>query len=303
MSEIHTYIETLKKIGINGIQIIQDGQEIGCFMKKEYKRQNQYSITKSFTSAAVGFAIEEGLFELNSKVCQLFDEAIKIEDPYWNMMEIRHLLTMTMGLETPILMGDSRKTLKESDWVSYVFRQKVTEKPGTVFQYNNAGPYLLGVLIQRKTEKNLIEYLTPRLFDKLEIKPLEAEFCPKGYVFGAGGLQMNVRELGKFGQFYLQRGKWKGEQILSEKWIEESTKKQVECGDYNNSQVDGYGYLFWHLKGDAYMANGKYGQYCIVLSDQNSVISVNSPETEQSDRVGRYIMKKLKEGRRNNGKE
>ena len=84
-------------------------------MKKEYKRQNQYSITKSFTSAAVGFAIEEGLFELNSKVCQLFDEAIKIEDPYWNMMEIRHLLTMTMGLETPILMGDSRKTLKESD--------------------------------------------------------------------------------------------------------------------------------------------------------------------------------------------
>lgn len=153
MSEVHTYIETLKKIGINGIQIIQDGQEIGCFMKKEYKRQNQYSITKSFTSAAVGFAIEEGLFELNSKVCQLFDEAIKIEDPYWNMMEIRHLLTMTMGLETPILMGDSRKTLKESDWVSYVFRQKVTEKPGTVFQYNNAGPYLLGVLIQRKTEK------------------------------------------------------------------------------------------------------------------------------------------------------
>ena len=77
MSEVHTYIETLKKIGINGIQIIQDGQEIGCFMKKEYKRQNQYSITKSFTSAAVGFAIEEGLFELNSKVCQLFDEAIK----------------------------------------------------------------------------------------------------------------------------------------------------------------------------------------------------------------------------------
>ena len=217
MSEVHTYIETLKKIGINGIQIIQDGQEIGCFMKKEYKRQNQYSITKSFTSAAVGFAIEEGLFELNSKVCQLFDEAIKIEDPYWNMMEIRHLLTMTMGLETPILMGDSRKTLKESDWVSYVFRQKVTEKPGTVFQYNNAGPYLLGVLIQRKTEKNLIEYLTPRLFDKLEIKPLEAEFCPKGYVFGAGGLQMNVRELGKFGQLYLHRGKWKGEQILSEK--------------------------------------------------------------------------------------
>lgn len=59
---------------------------------------------------------------------------------------------------------------------------------------------------------------------------------------------MNVRELGKFGQLYLQRGKWKGEQILSEKWIEESTKKQVECGDYNNSQVDGYGYLFWHLK-------------------------------------------------------
>ena len=131
--------------------------------------------------------------------------------------------------------------------------------------YKRQGPYLLGVLIQRKTEKNLIEYLTPRLFDKLEIKPLEAEFCPKGYVFGAGGLQMNVRELGKFGQLYLQRGKWKGEQILSEKWIEESTKKQVECGDYNNSQVDGYGYLFWHLKGDAYMANGKYGQYCICL--------------------------------------
>ena len=197
MSEVHTYIETLKKIGINGIQIIQDGQEIGCFMKKEYKRQNQYSITKSFTSAAVGFAIEEGLFELNSKVCQLFDEAIKIEDPYWNMMGIRHLLTMTMGLETPILMGDSRKTLKESDWVSYVFRQKVTEKPGTVFQYNNAGPYLLGVLIQRKTEKNLIEYLTPRLFDKLEIKPLESGILPQGLCLWCWGIANECKRIGK----------------------------------------------------------------------------------------------------------
>lgn len=94
-------------------------------------------------------------------------------------MEIRHLLTMTMGLETPILMGDSRKTLKESDWVSYVFRQKVTEKPGTVFQYNNAGPYLLGVLIQRKTEKNLIEYLTLAYLTNWRSNHWKRNFAPR----------------------------------------------------------------------------------------------------------------------------
>lgn len=291
--KVQTFDKTLEEISLNGIQIIQNGQETVCFVRKENERQNQYSVTKSFTSAAVGFAISEGLFELDSKVCELFDEGKEIKDTYWNMVKIRHLLTMTTGMEKPVLMGDSRKSLKEKDWVSYVFRQRVMRRPGTIFQYNNAGPYLLGVLIQRMTGKNMVEYLTPRLFDVLEIEPPEAEFCPAGYVFGAGGFQMNVREVGKFGQLYLQQGKWKNVQVLPEEWIRESVKKQIHCTNEKNCWVDGYGYLFWHLKGNAYMANGKYGQYCIVIPDKNLVISINSSETKQDNKICQYVMRNL----------
>ena len=290
---LQKYLEKVSDVGINGIQVIQNGQEIGCWMENEKQRQNQFSITKSFTSAAVGFAIHEGMFNLNTLICNLFEEADRVSGSHWKDMKIYNLLTMTMGVEYPLLMGNMRMNLTEKDWVTYIFRQNVIYKPGSVFQYNNAGPYLLSVLIQRKTGQNLIEYLTPRLFERLKIEPPEGEYCPRGYVFGASGFRMNARDLGKFGRLYLQQGNWEGKQILPEKWVTESVKKHVSYRKAENLQMDGYGYLFWHLKSGIYMANGKYGQYCIVIPDKDAVISINSTEKIRNEKIYFDILEEI----------
>lgn len=121
-------------------------------------------------------------------------------------MKLRHLITMSMGFENPMLMGAMRPKMVEKDWVKFVLNAKVVHEPGTVFQYNNAGPYLLGILVQRKTGMSLVDYLMPRLFEPLGIARPECEKDPLGNTFGAGGLQLNVSEFAKLGLLYLQRG-------------------------------------------------------------------------------------------------
>ena len=153
-----TSFETLRGLSVNGIQILQRGQELGGYMDGTGGRQNQYSITKSITSAAVGIAISDGLFSLDDPVCMLLEEMRVSDKTYWHNVNVRHLLTMTIGLEKPLLMGDSRKQLREKDWVSYILEQKIVHKPGTKFQYNNAGPYLLGVLIQRLSGMDFLHF-------------------------------------------------------------------------------------------------------------------------------------------------
>ena len=287
--DLMSNFESLKNLSVNGIQILQKGKELGGFMEDMGGRQNQYSITKSITSAAVGIAISDGLLSLDDPVCVLLEEMRVSDKSYWRNVKVRHLLTMTMGLEKPLLLGDSRKRLKEKDWVSYILGQKVVHKPGTRFQYSNAGPYLLGVLLQRLSGMDLADYLQVHLFDALGIERPQIERCPGGYMFVAGGLHLNVKELGRFGQLYLQKGVWNGKQLLSRDWVTQSTARQIDCGE-RNGWVDGYGYLFWHLKGNMFMASGKYGQYCIVIPDREAVISVNSDNRQEEMKILEYLI-------------
>ena len=198
---------------------------------------------------------------------------------------------MTQGFARPLLMGKERKLLLETDWVSYVCNCPVIHKPGTRFEYNNAGPYLLGVIIQRISGQNLIDFLMPKLFEPLGINRPEAEQCPMGYTFGAGGIKMNIRELGKFGLLYLQKGKWNGSQIISENWIQQSTEVKSHPGQ--RKKTDGYGFLFWVNKDGSYMAKGKGGQFCIMIPDKHAVISINSNAENASDKIYDAVRKKI----------
>ena len=273
----------VRDIDIKAMQIVYDGNEVYLYDRYNGQRQNQYSITKSITSAAAGLAMQERIFTLDDPVDWYIREA-KEQRGMIRDIKIRHLLNMTQGFERPLLMGSERKRLCEKDWVSYVCSCPVVHQPGTVFQYNNAGPYLLGVIIQRVTGKDLIDYLMPRLFEPLEIARPCAEKCPMGYVFGAGGIKLNIRELGRFGQLYLQKGMWKKRQIISGKWIEQSASvKSYPAID--DSRCGGYGYLFWINSDGSYMAKGKGGQFCIIVPEKKAVVSINSNAEEASDRI------------------
>ena len=187
---------------------------------------------------------------------------------------MRDLLTMSLGQETSCLMGGERPFLMEKDWVRYTLSRPFTFTPGEKFVYNNAGPYLMGVLIQRRAGCDLVSYLMPRLFAPLRITRPMWEQDPLGYTFGAGGLFLNCTELHRFGQFCLQLGNWEGKQLLDSDYLKEATKKQQENGDGTGYGGSGYGYLFWRGEHNSARADGKYGQLSILLPEKDSVITL-----------------------------
>ena len=239
-------------------------------------RQNQYSLSKSFTGTAAGFALAEGLFEMDTRISELLPDYMP-ENPCEELKElsVRHLLTMTAGQQRPLLMGDSRKTLKETDWTSYVLSVPFSDHPGRVFMYSNTGPYLISRIIEEKTGGSLTDYLMPRLFEPLDIPRPEWEEDPEGHIFGAGGMVLSSSEVMRFGQLYLQ-GVWNGKQILPEGWVRKVERTAIPTGRGGGE----YSLLFWKSRNDTYSAVGKFGQYCTICPEKDAVIVINALDND-----------------------
>lgn len=258
---------------VDHVLILQHGKVIGRHDFCPESRQNQYSVSKSITGTAAAFAMEEGLFSMDSHITELLTDALPpTVGPELAALTIRHLLTMTVGQKKPQLMGDSRKFITEHDWVSYLLAQPFAEMPGRSFQYSNFGPYLLGRIIERQSGQDLIDYLMPRLFEPLQISRPEGERDPEGHIFGAGGIQLSTAEIARFGQLYLQNGCWQGYQLLPAAWVSRVERTAIPTG-----QGDGeYSLLFWRSRHDSYSAVGKFGQYCTICREKDAVIAINA---------------------------
>ena len=263
--DISDFVKKAREYNVLGIKVSKDNELAAEWYSEPECRRNIYSATKSFTSCAVGFAVQEGLIDLNEKLTEAFSGDLpEYIDENLKEATVRDLLTMCLGQEKGSLMGEQRPLYEEDNWVKMSLAIPFKYKPGTHFVYNNVGPYLAGILVQRRSGCDLVSYLTPRLFSKLEIKRPTWETDPLGNSFGAGGLFLTLSELHKFGLFYLNKGKWNGKQILSEKWIEESTKA---------ADVGYYGYLFWRGEYNSFRADGKYSQISMILPKKKAVVS------------------------------
>lgn len=267
--DLQAFVEKVNTIGVLGVKVSQHNELIGEWHSEGECRRNVYSVTKSFTSCAVGFAVQEGLLSLDEKLTDVFAEDLP-QNPSENLKKatVRDLLTMHLGQKEGSLMGVQRPLYEEDNWVKLSLSIPFEYEPGTHFVYNNVGPYLAGMLVQRRAGCDLISYLTPRLFSHLGIKRPTWEMDPLGNSFGAGGLFLTLSEMHKLGLFYLNKGAWNGKQLLSAEWIEESTRQYAPDAPY--------AYLFWRGKYNSFRADGKYGQFSIVLPDYDAVISVVS---------------------------
>ena len=266
--DIKKFVEMAQPLGVLGIKISQNDTLIAQWHSEGECRRNVYSVTKSFTSCAVGFAVQEGLLSLDEKLTDAFSGNLpEIISPNLKKATVRDLLTMHLGQEKPALMGEQRPLYEQDDWVKMSLSLPFTNEPGTHFQYNNVGPYLAGILVQRRSGCDLVSYLTPRLFSHLGIKRPTWECDPLGNSFGSGGLFLTLSELHRFGLFYLHKGNWEGKQLLSEKWIAESTTQYSDAP---------YAYLFWRGKYNSFRADGKYSQYSIIFPDYEAVVSLVS---------------------------
>lgn len=267
--DLRKFESLARPIGCLGVKISQGGQVVAHQTWDEECRRNVYSASKSFTSCAVGFAVQEGLLSLEERLVEAFPQDLPAHvGENLKKATVRDLLTMCLGQEKGSLMGAQRPLYRETDWVKLALSLPFPHAPGTKFVYNNVGPYLAGILVQRRSGCDLVSYLTPRLFQHLGITRPTWEVDPLGHTFGAGGLFFTLSELHTFGRFYLEKGRWNGRQLLSPQWVEESTKKQVDNGAH------GYGYLFWGGEQGTFRADGKYGQLSILCRDKDAVITV-----------------------------
>jgi len=267
-----------KKLNVRGILVLQHGKKIAEYRWEEEVRHNQYSVSKSFMSTAIGIAINEGLLSLDDRVVDYFREEMPAHpQEELSFLTLRNLLTMSTGHGEALLMAGQREKLEEKNWIRYSLAQPLAYKPGERFVYNNASTYLAGVMLQKKAEQSLVDYLMPRLFEPLGIPRPEWETCTLGYTFGASGLQINTSELSRLGQLYLQKGAWEGRQLVPESWVKEASSKQIDT--YNDGDGGyGYGYQFWRGSHNTFRADGAHGQFCIVLQELDAVITINSNE-------------------------
>lgn len=235
-----------------------------------------WSLSKSFTSTAVGLAVEEGKLHLDDPVLKFFPEASPAE-PSENLkgMRVRHLLSMSCGHDT-----EPKFRIEDGPSVKSFLEHPATHTPGSWFRYNTPSTYMCSAIVTKVTGQTVLEYLKPRLFEPLGIGSPEWGASAEGYSLGGYGLFARTEDIAKFGQLYLQKGRWNGKQIVPEKWVEAATSKQVDNdqspGGKNPEWRQGYGFQFWRCRHNAYRGDGRDGQICLVMPDQDAVIAITA---------------------------
>jgi CubicO group peptidase (beta-lactamase class C family) len=233
-----------------------------------------FSLSKSFTSTAVGLAVAEGKLSLYDPVLKFFPMEAPAE-PSANLkaMRVVDLLRMNTGQQTEPALWRPTSDNASVSWVRQFLAHPVPFKPGTHFVYNSAASYMLSAIVQKVTGQTMLEYLKPRLFNPLGFRDPIWLASPQGITNGGFGLLARTEEIARFGQMYLQKGRFGSRSILPESWVEAATSLQTSNGSNPLSDWDqGYGYQFWRCRHNAFRGDGAFGQYCIVMPEKNAVI-------------------------------
>ena len=254
-----------------------------------------HSISKTFTSMAIGLAVEEGLISLDDKMVDFFPDKLPAEPSEYLMnITVRDLLTMSCGHgkdPTAKIRNDETVAPEDNDWIARFFAEPIPYAPGTYFCYNSLGTYMLSAIFQKVKGEKVSDFLGPRLFEPLGIETPQWEESPAGITCGGWGLHLKTEDMAKFGQLILQGGKWKGRRLLPEEWIKAASSKQVDCRPAgttpeqvaergltaeNSDWVQGYGYQMWRCRHNAFRADGAYGQLIIIIPEKDAVIAVTA---------------------------
>lgn len=240
--------------------------------------RNGYSATKSFTAAAFGIAWEKGLVSEEEYVKDCFaNEMPEHPSPYLKQLQVKHLLSLTIGQKEAWLMGASRPLMTEKDWVRFSLRQEFIAQPGTEFKYTNVGPYLAGILVAKRAGMSLSAFLYENLLAPLGINYPTMEKDPLARDFGAGGMMMTTRHLYAFGSVFLHDGMG----LVSPEWV-----RLVQKESFPKSH---YGYGFWLPGDDIYMADGKYGQYSVIMPKKKAVLAATMDDPNPNRLIDAFM--------------
>ena len=272
-----------KQGAMHGFVIVRHGKVIAEGSWKPFDTLNEthmlYSHSKSFTSTAIGFLVYEGKLDLDERVVEIFsnDAPIKVSENL-AQLRVRDLLTMNVGKQDHLLRDGG-------NWVKEFLSKDFVCRPGTHFQYDSDATYMLAAIVELRTGKHLMDYLKEKMFDKIGIEKAWTTTSPQGIACGGWGMNMTTRELARFGQLYLNRGQWEGEQVLPAEWVDLATTRHTWSGWQNvgvqalgsgSDWEQGYGFQFWRCTHGAYRADGAAGQYTVVLPAEDMVVSMHA---------------------------
>jgi len=298
--EFFTRIEQLK-LEVNSFMLLQDGKATAQFWRPPYRKDSPqllFSLSKSFTSIAVGIAWDNGFLDLDDKVISFFPEKLpRIITPNLAKMTIHHLLSMNAGHHDNIYAT----VANEQDWVKTYLSLDVEHEPGSHYRYSTHSTYMLSAIIKQVTGQNMIDFLMPRLFEPLGISRPSWETCPLGISAGGMGLSIPTEGIAKFGIMLLNKGVYEGKRIVSEQFIKLATTEQSDnrAGAERIDSAQGYGYQIHLCRRGCYRGDGGFGQLCFVAPKENIVIAATSsfknmkPLQTLLDLIYEYIIDQL----------
>lgn len=263
-------------VELHSLMIIRHGKVVTEGWWKPYKpefKHIMHSVSKAFTSMAMGMAITEGRLSLDDKVVSFFpDDLPDTVSPNLAAMTVRNLLTMTTGQDPArSFPSDSRS------WAKAFLATPMMDKPGSSFRYDSYSTYMVSAIFQKVMGQRVFDFLKPRLFDPLGITDIDSETDPMGIDVGGWGMRIRTEDMAKFGQLLLQKGHWNGKQLIPEAWLAEASAPQVWQEpdvepEKRNDWSLGYGYQIWRSMYNTYRADGAYGQFIVVMPDKDAVV-------------------------------
>ena len=274
------YVEALDSQvdGMHSLMIVRGGKVIaeGWWTPYDAKSQHtMYSLSKSFTSTAIGLAQAEGKLSIDDTVVSFFPDLVPANpSPNLKAMRVRDLLAMSSGHHAEDI---AKFDYQSVDAVKQFLALPVAHKPGTHFMYNTPGSFMLSAIVQKATGQSTLTYLQSRLFEPLGIHDPQWDAGKSGINLGGFGLHIRTEDIAKFGLLYLREGEWNGKRLLPKEWVQAATARQTSNGSNPKSDWDqGYGYQFWRCRNAGYRGDGAFGQYCIVLPKQDTVVAITS---------------------------
>lgn len=275
-----------RNINIHSLLVMRHGKIAAELYWNPYcaeEAHHLYSVSKSFTATAVGFAIAEGLLSPEDRVASFFPRKIHrgCDDRIYSVT-VEHLLTMSAG----IVSANEVTMLNHVDWIKWFLNSPLEFFPGDKFSYNSLDTYILSAILRKVTGMGLVDYLMPRLFEPLGIERPLWLTCPMGIECGGWGLHLKTTDIAKFVRLYLDRGIWNGKRILPEEWIDSALSIHADPGsdqkflEHPDTKA-GYGYCFWRGRDNSWRADGMFGQYGIMLPDSDTVIVTTSASPNQ----------------------
>ncbi|NHE56288.1 ChbG/HpnK family deacetylase [Cyclobacterium plantarum] len=311
---IREYIQAVKESNqdLHSLMILRNGKvafEQWFGENAANKPHVMFSVSKTFTATAIGFAVQEGLLSVSDKVISFFPDKLPNEmSSNLEDLEIRHLLTMTVGHDvdpTGVIRNGN-----DSDWIKAFLAFPMEHKPGDQFVYNSLATYMLSAILTKVTGERLLDYLQPRLFRPLGITGATWDESPQGIAIGGWGLKVKTEDMAKLGLFYLQKGQWKGKRLLAESWFEEATvakvpslpaganRDELKMNADESDWLQGYGYQLWQSRHNSYRADGRDGQFILILPEKNAVIVTTaniSNMQEELNLIWEYLLPGLEE--------